>query len=386
MPSVLSPTHPSAKSYAPLADEVNPPFGNIAPAPTVTRNGTIVYSKRIPSTTSTASSSADSDDLERVGAQLRNDSEETLSPSSSRKGKSRAMGERPLMEQPESDLGDIGEIPRSTHKGKERAWDLERGRESIVEEPEDMQSQGQYPPVNETEEEERRIQDNLARFAAKEAARRRAARESRQLPAASGPASPRSSSSTTSYSRRPFSMLSTSTTSKRNSIMGLVEGIWPGSPRKNDGWAEGELPTVHSPRAQDTPYANPYDPQPSFSPVPKMVISPTSPERPSPFADPAPPAPTAGSSSSHHRRPSLVSASSGGSAHSPINSPTETGGFSYGGPTWRGGQAAQVQDDDAQSRTGDKWWHALCAWGNDLDGGHAGNDRGNQAGRTNPFE
>ncbi|WRT67157.1 uncharacterized protein IL334_004123 [Kwoniella shivajii] len=273
MPSVLS---PPSKSYAPLADEVNPSFGNIAPAPTVTRNGTIVYSKRIPSSMSNVSSN-DSEDLERVGGHLNNGSEETLSASSSRKGKEREVDEDP---------------------------------------------------------------ENLARFAAKDMARRRAARESRQM---APPESP--SSSTTSFSRRPFSVLSTK--ANRNSIMGLMEGIWPGSPRQNE--------------------------DPSFSPVPKMVISPTSPDGPSPFSDPPPPAPIAGSA---HRRSS--------STGSPLASPTDGVGFAYSGPTWRGGQAVQQQEEEPPGP--EKWWHALCAWGSDLDGGYDTNQRGGQVGRTNPFE
>ncbi|WVW83060.1 hypothetical protein I302_105077 [Kwoniella bestiolae CBS 10118] len=366
MPSVLS---PNSKSYAPLADEVNPSFGNMAPAPTVTRNGTIVYGKRSSSMIST--SSGDSEDLERVGGQYGNQSEETLSPSASRKGKERAM---------DNDMGDGGEVHRTASaKGKERAWDVEQGNVEIDE----QQQEGAYPPVNEVEEEERRVQQNLARFAAKDMARRRAARESRQLPANSGPASPRSSSSTTSFSRRPFSVLSTKP--NRNSIMGMMEGIWPGSPKKDEGWNEGELPMTmtHSPVAQNQPYPNPYDTQPSFSPVPKMVVSPTSPQQPSPFADPPPPAPAAGPSS-HHRRPSLVSATSSGSAHSPLTSPTDGPGFAYGGPTWRGGQAVQQQEE--RQHKPDRWWHALCAWGSDLDGGYDTNQQGGQVGRTNPFE
>ncbi|KAK8869802.1 hypothetical protein IAR55_000370 [Kwoniella newhampshirensis] len=373
MPSVISQTGNSSKSYAPLADEINPPFGNTAPAPSVTRNGTIVYSKR--SVSSTSTDSTDSDDLERVGAHLRNDSEETLSPRPSRKGKEKARMD-PLAE----DSGDIGEVRRISVKGKERAWDVELGTETI-----DGQSD-QYPPLNEAEEEEKRIRDNLARIAAKDMAKRKAARESRVLPTSPNPASPRSSSSTTSFSRRPFSLVES--VSKRGSLMGLVEGMWPGSPRKdNRGWTDGELPTSHPPRESEAPYANPYDPQPTFSPVPRMVISPTSPPGPSPFNDPAPPRPTVGPAHSYTspRRPSLTS---GDSAASPLASPTDGVGFSYGGPTWRGGQAVQQEDGSPHSSrlVGDKWWHALCAWGADLDGGHDDEVQGRQAGRTNPFE
>ncbi|WWD15925.1 hypothetical protein CI109_100349 [Kwoniella shandongensis] len=360
MPSVLSPTSTSSKSYAPLADEINPSFGNTAPS--VTRNGTIVYSKR--SVSSTSTTSTDSDDLERVGAQLRNDSEETLSPRPSRKGKERARMNS-LMEE-----GDIGEMRRMSVKGKERAWDVEQGREEEFE-----QNAGQYPPLNETEEEEKRIQDNLARIAAKEAAKRKAARESRILPSSPNPSS--------SSSRRPFSLVES--VSKRGSIMGLVEGIWPGSPRKDA--SDGELPTVNPPRGADAPYANPYDPQPAFPPVPRMVISPTSPPNPSPFDDPADPRPTVVPSQSYtsQRRPSLTTSTP---TTSPLASPTDGVGFSYSGPTWRGGQAVQQDDGTAQlpPRRVEKWWHALCAWGSDLDGGHGDQVQGRQAGRTNPFE
>ncbi|WVR05227.1 hypothetical protein IAU60_002239 [Kwoniella sp. DSM 27419] len=374
MPSVLSVTiHHDSKAYAPLADEVNPPFGNMAPSPQVTRNGTIVYSKRQSSSTSETSNG--SDDLQRVGAPLRNDSEETLSATSSSKGKGRSTDERRWTE----DTGDIGEVRRAGYKGKERAWDVERGDVELIEEEESAGAQ--YPPLSEAEEEERRIQNNLAKFAAKDAARRRAARESRMMQGAPTPSSP--SSSTTSYARRPFSLVST--TSKRSSIMGLMEGIWPSTPKKAEAWQDGELPTVHSPHPGDTPYNNPYDTQPSFSPAPKMSQSPTSPSRPSPFADPLAPAPVAGSSSSQ-RRPSLISSITGGIAQSPLVSPTDEAGFAYGGPTWRGGQASRAQEGDAPPQGGEKWWHALCAWGTDLDGGHEGNGRGNQAGRTNPFE
>ncbi|KAK6902955.1 hypothetical protein L486_08302 [Kwoniella mangroviensis CBS 10435] len=365
MPNVLS---PSSKSYAPLADEVNPSFGNMAPAPVVTRNSAIVYGKRSSSTIS--ASSGESEDLERAGGQLQSQSEETLSPSANPKGKGRAI---------DDEMGDVGEVHRTVSaKGKERAWDVEQGPRELHDQ---QASEGAYPPMNEVEEEERRIQQNLARFAAKDMARRRAARESRQLPPNAGPSSPRSSSSTTSFSRRPFSVLSTKP--NRNSIMGMMEGIWPGSPKKDEGWNEGELPMTNSPVAQSQPYPNPYDTQPSFSPVPKMVVSPTSPKHPSPFADPPPPAPVAGSSS-HHRRPSLVSATSSGSAQSPLTSPIDGPGFAYGGPTWRGGQAVQQQEEE--NRKSDKWWHALCAWGSDLDGGYDANQQGGQVGRTNPFE
>lgn len=86
----------------------------------------------------------------------------------------------------------------------------------------------------------------------------------------------------------------------------------------------------------------------------------------------------------------------GAGERSPSNSPSPTtpttsqrfGGdhnYGYVGPGWRGGAGAPASADQpvVQPRV-EKWWHALCAWGNDLDGGHT--NRSNQAGRTNPFE
>ncbi|WVQ78280.1 hypothetical protein IAT38_000365 [Cryptococcus sp. DSM 104549] len=428
MPSVLSPIHPtSSKSYAPLADEVNPPFGHTAPAPTVTRNGTIVYGGPAPaqhrtvSSSSAASSSADSDDLQRVGAQMRNDSEETLSPSVSRKGKEREVfppvdgrgGGYPqdYVGVSHEEGGDLGEMRRGSYKGKERAWDVEQGRAfpPVHEETEvNGENGGAYPPLNEAEAEEKRIQDNLARFAAKDMARRRAARESRLLaasPGGSNPSSPRSSMSVSSAARRPLSFMGTA--NKRSSMMGLVEGLWSGGAKKD----EPELPMAHPRGSHEAPYANPYDTQPTFSPAPRMTVSPTSASARSPFADPisgpssstsspsAPAPPPLASASNSRRRPSLISPSPHDSprsaGNSPLTSPTDSTGFAYGGPTWRGGQAQAVADnaqegddvDPPRRRGPERWWHALCAWGDDLDGGHDdGNGRGNQAGRTNPFE
>jgi hypothetical protein len=88
-----------SSSYAPLADEVNPPFSKSTPAPIVTRSGTITYRQE--------------------------------------------------------DERDLGEMPRFSRydkgKGKERAWDVEQGQERIQE----TQS---YPPISSEEEDERRIQ------------------------------------------------------------------------------------------------------------------------------------------------------------------------------------------------------------------------------------
>lgn len=131
---------------------------------------------------------------------------------------------------------------------------------------------------------------------------------------------------------------------------------------------------------------NPYEAQPTFSPAPKVSDSRRSISMQSPFADPSPPPPAA-TDPSVYKRPSLVSASSGSphtSYRSPLISPispTDEAGFAYGGPTWRGGQAVQQREEVAR-RGPDRWWHALCAWGDDLDGGHDVPE----AGRTNPFE
>lgn len=91
--------------------------------------------------------------------------------------------------------------------------------------------------------------------------------------------------------------------------------------------------------------------------------------------------PTTTSTSNTHRRQQSTS--------SDIVSPSEAG-FTYGGPGWRGGGAvAGAGAHSLQSGHGEqgpeKWWHSLCAWGKDLDGGH-GEDVDGQAGRTNPFE
>lgn len=88
-----------SSSYAPLADEVNPPFSKSTPAPIVTRSGTITYRQE--------------------------------------------------------DERDLGEMPRFSRydkgKGKERAWDVEQGQERLQETP-------SYPPISSEEEDERRIQ------------------------------------------------------------------------------------------------------------------------------------------------------------------------------------------------------------------------------------
>lgn len=113
------------------------------------------------------------------------------------------------------------------------------------------------------------------------------------------------------------------------------------------------------------------------------MVSPTSPTSASPFADPI--------DSSHQeaadRRASIASSSTSPALRTPI----ESGGYGYAGAGWRGGDAAVggAQGDQGRPKnsTGEKWWHALCSWGNDLDGGYDDPNEGrNQAGRTNPNE
>jgi len=98
-----------SSSYAPLADEVNPPFSRSTPAPIVTRSGTITYQQE--------------------------------------------------------DERDLGEMPRFTRidkgKGKERAWDIEQGQqwqEQGQGQEYLQEEEGSYPPRSSEEEDERRIQ------------------------------------------------------------------------------------------------------------------------------------------------------------------------------------------------------------------------------------
>ncbi|OXB38983.1 hypothetical protein LQV05_004107 [Cryptococcus neoformans] len=371
MPSVLSPNNPVSRSYAPLADETNLSVTTSAPVKTVPYNGSAMYGQPGLSSMVAASSSLGLDDMQKAGMSMRNDSEETLSPSASRKGKERAKA-------PTFDSGDLGEVRRGSYKGKERVRDIEEGR--IYSEEQLPSENSRYPPTNEAEEEERRIQEHLTRLAARDMARRRAARESKQLPSPStASASPRSSYSISSAARRPFSFFSSS--SKRGSLLGL-DSSWIGK----KGADVGELP-MSRPRTHDEQYMNPYEAQPSFSPAPKASDSPITTSIRSPFADPSPPLPAAIDRSAY-RRASVVSVASSGSPHtayrSPLvspSSPTDETGFAYGGPTWRGGQAVQQRENVARKGP-DRWWHALCAWGDDLDGGHDVPE----AGRTNPFE
>ncbi|BEJ18219.1 hypothetical protein CspHIS471_0704960 [Cutaneotrichosporon sp. HIS471] len=275
----------STKDYAPLADEVNPPFGGIAHAP-ISRNGTVVYSKR------TSASG----------------SEEGYTYKSDRKGKGRAIDED----------GDIGNRSVYRNSTSSQTWESRGGYAAGG-----LSSDASYPPLNETEEEEKRIQANLAKFAARDSARRKAARLSKigSSPSNSRPNSIISNNSShTSQPMTPMSPLSAISEHKRSSVLG-------GSSQRSH-----PLDREAQERLAQTQYANPYD-----SPTPSMNGS-------SPFADPTPLPPA-----------------------------TPDG---YVGPGWRGGAAAA---DPAPRK--ERWWHSLCAWGADLDGGDS-----NQAGRTNPME
>lgn len=145
--------------------------------------------------------------------------------------------------------------------------------------------------------------------------------------------------------------------------------------------ANPQLPVASPSRT----HFNPYDP-PAQPPAPRMVISPTSPPSPnkalSPFADPA----ERFSEDAFGRRGSLAS-----SSHSPpIQTPVDNTGYGYVGAQWRGGAAAAgtgAEHGEPRPTRGEKWWHALCSWGQDLDGGYDDPNEGrNQAGRTNPNE
>ncbi|KAK1925042.1 hypothetical protein DB88DRAFT_539817 [Papiliotrema laurentii] len=378
MPSLLPPPNNLSRSYTPLADELNPPYGDRAP--TVTRNGTVVYGRR------TSSYGSDEHDLDADYASSsslpRSPANETP-PSDYRpdpKGKGKHRSALPL---PMGDV-DLGELQRGdtvrarNPKGKEKAWDVEMGEEEEV-------VQDSYPPINEVEEEERRIQDNLAKFAARDMARRRAARLSKTLPAS--PTSPTApSSTTTSFIRRPFSIissLSSADSGKRSSVMGVMGGLVGSNHPSKD-----ELPLTSPSRPS---YNNPYDP-PTLSPsgqttLSPPILSPVSPSKPSssPFADPDDP--EYHLQPNHHAR---RSSSTSNTTASSLQSPPADQDVKYGyvGAQWRGGAAAgSPAQPKARRAQGDKWWHALCAWGADLDGGHGdANEAGDQAGRTNPFE
>lgn len=80
--------------------------------------------------------------------------------------------------------------------------------------------------------------------------------------------------------------------------------------------------------------------------------------------------------------PPSASLATVGAASSPAHSPSEEG-FGYVGAGWRGGEALATSEGGVAPPK-ERWWHSLCAWGSDLDGGHTKASK--QAGRTNPFE
>ena len=137
-----------------------------------------------------------------------------------------------------------------------------------------------------------------------------------------------------------------------------------------------KLPLTTSPRISHPSehHTDPQEGQSNLTAIPKMIISPTSPPHASPFADPRPVNPPDAPRFSHA---SMDSTDSSLPKHSPNESSSLT--YGYAGPSWRGG--AGIQPGMARPDGGDKWWHALCAWGTDLDG-----DDDEQGGRTNPFE
>ncbi|KAL1409707.1 hypothetical protein Q8F55_003703 [Vanrija albida] len=311
MPTVITTSH-STRSYAPLADETSP-----ITSPTASANGTVVYSKRL----TPPGSSSNSEDEHKNGSSLV-DSDETLH--SARRGKARGHF--------------AVDDDSNSLKGKNRAWGERMTDYSEAAEAEDG---GAYPPVNAAEEEERRVQANLAKFTARETARRKAARSSRFMPSQVDSAPPSASSSTSSLSAtQRLSVIGESV--KRTVVGGKAKSI----PE------DTELSSVSSSNAQT--YRNPYDSQ-AQSPA----DSPTSPtmQGSSPFADP----PTANG----HQAARTISS-------------TREGDFGYAGAEWRGGEAAATAPPQQE-----RWWHSICSWGSDLDGGHG---KSKQAGRTNPFE
>lgn len=138
-------SHPNPSSYAPLADETNHDHKSMNSA----SNGTIVYAKRLPSSSSTRSggSAGSSSDTHQANP-FRSESEETLSVPNGRdrKGKGREILRVDVNGFDDGDLGNVRAIPRQNGAGR----DLEQGRTEDVYES--------YPPLNEEEEEERRIQ------------------------------------------------------------------------------------------------------------------------------------------------------------------------------------------------------------------------------------
>jgi hypothetical protein len=127
MPSLLSPGNPDAnRPYTPLSDHINSSGSSPSAAFADAQNGNVVYSQQI---------------RDRGGDII----------ASSSKGGPR------IVEEGGGDIGDIQRGPRPANgKGKEKEWDPEQGRMDI----ESVQSSdSSYPPVNEEDDEERKIQE-----------------------------------------------------------------------------------------------------------------------------------------------------------------------------------------------------------------------------------
>jgi hypothetical protein len=142
MPSVIIPgTSHSIKEYAPLADEVNPPFGNVAPSPTVSNGGAVVFSQ--PLRSSGPNTPTDESFTSASSRVLRNFSDD-LTTRIKVKSRNSSLDSFDA----EADISTQNRV-----KGKERAWDHDGYTR-----PSDPQQQGSYPPLNEIEEEEKRVQ------------------------------------------------------------------------------------------------------------------------------------------------------------------------------------------------------------------------------------
>lgn len=254
----LPTTRSPERSYTPLGGASS----STASSPYASAHGAVIYPTRAASSSSSVSGSSfsehDGQTYDQRGAPLRSESEETLSPAGRDKGKGAGalvMPDGAYMHADEDTGHDLGEIHRGgtirangngngyahSVKGKEREWDAATAEE-LADGVEDIDD-GRYPPSNGDQDAERRIQEvssdtdspasadtdriqNLARFAARDMARRKAARISRQM--ASPPPRPSvsptlSSGSRLSFMSRPMSLLgSLGGSNPRNSLQGLI--------------------------------------------------------------------------------------------------------------------------------------------------------------------
>lgn len=209
----------STKDYVPLDDQVE----EVTASPTTAVNGSVVYSKPLSN---------------------------SYGHGSSQHGSGSAGGSRWV----EEEDGDIG---ATRYKGKERAWDEDS---AAAPSPSSTDFSHSYPPLSQEEEDEKRIQavsvsvgrraprqssqaltwrlrctaplllcdtaflrfdcgaQNLAKFTARETARRKAARASRVFPSQTDSGRSSASSSTTSLPRSRLSSLQG--TVKRSSVFG----------------------------------------------------------------------------------------------------------------------------------------------------------------------